>query len=318
MSLVNTLRKLTLTALAVCCFSIHAQAQSQVPGADDPASAPAPKQQAKKMNPLLGPPVNIGMGGGGILPKGILLTAINLSIREKHSSVGPGNQDAPHVDQQIYLAKIRYGLTDRIEINTVIPYSFTDRHQADGSKFHMDGFGDVAVGASYQLLGEKFGDPLSVAASVALLLPTGEYGYRSAPGNGSWGNMVKLGAKKDINATHRFETEIAYTTLYTNGNRNIRKGDAFAWNSQYRYMTSHNFDLGLESMVEKNFGSRKEGQYQPDSSVDWYFGPSTNIAIPSLNMWFGAGVFAGLAHDYETRKQVEDFRIEFKLGKLWF
>ena len=316
MSIVKILRKLTLTALAVCCLSIQAQAQST----DDPASNPEPpKQQAKKMNPLLGPPVNIGMGGGGILPKGVLLTAINMSLREKHNtSVGPGDRSAPKVDQQLYLAKIRYGLTDRIEINTVIPYSFTDRHQPDGTKFHMDGFGDVVVGASYQILGEKFGDAVTMATTVAAILPTGETGYRSAPGNGSWGSAVKFGVKKDINATHRFESEVAYNKIFDEGNQNIQKGDSFAWNSQYRYMTSHNFDFGLENMVEKTFGSSKNGKYQADSGVDWYAGPSVNIAIPSLNMWFGAGVFAGLAHDYETRKQVEDCRIEFKLGKLWF
>ncbi|SHN51434.1 transporter [Desulfovibrio litoralis] len=306
--------KKTLLIFSTLCF-LYSPALSQEAG-ETPKNT---KQQ--KTNHLLGAPVNVGASSNVVIPKGVLLISPNYSIREKYSSSGPGNKQTPNVDSSIFITKIRYGLADRVELRINVPYTtFTSHAPKNGPVYNRDGFGDINIMGAYQITAQKFGDPVTTIATLGVGLPTAEKGKSTSviPGNASWSGIAKTGIRKDFNQTHRLETELSYTLYMNEGNLDTKKGDVLMLNSQYRYMTQHNFDIGIENIIEKTFSSEVKGRNQKDDSFSCYVGPSVNVSIPVVDMWVGAGVFAGVVNDNRQRKPVEDYRVDFKVGKFFF
>jgi hypothetical protein len=56
--------------------------------------------------------------------------------------------------------------------------------------------------------------------------------------------------------------------------------------------------------------------------TEWFVGPSVNVAIEPLSMWAGLGVFFPVLYSLHDEHRspptkMENFRVEFKIGKLW-
>lgn len=123
-----------------------------------------------KPSNLLGAPVNTAISGGSVLPEGTLLTAVNSSFRDKdHQIEGHGS---PDVYSQIWLLKIRYGLTDRLELSTVGSYINNKRDNL--SPEHIEGMGDQSVGVNYALMSQRRGDPFWVTVGGHYYYPPGK------------------------------------------------------------------------------------------------------------------------------------------------
>lgn len=163
---------------------------------------------------LLGAPVNTAISGGSVLPEGKLLTAVNSSFRDKdHQIEGHGS---PDVYSQIWLLKIRYGLTDRLELSTVGSYINNKRDNL--SPEHIEGMGDQSVGVNYALMSQRKGDPFWVTVGGAVLLPTGQDGDNHLPGNSAWGGRVTLTLTKLFTPNIKGDMGFVYQGPFERGN----------------------------------------------------------------------------------------------------
>ncbi|HHX9803745.1 TPA: transporter [Salmonella enterica subsp. enterica] len=268
---------------------------------------------------LLGAPVNTAISGGSVLPEGKLLTALNSSFRDKdHQIEGHGS---PDVYSQIWLLKIRYGLTDRLELSTVGSYINNKRDNL--SPEHIEGMGDQSVGVNYALMSQRIGDPFWVTVGGALLLPTGQDGDNHLPGNSAWGGRVTLTLTKLFTPNIKGDMGFVYQGPFERGNQDVKRGNEFQWNTQVRYMFSDlPLDLGLESAYSNNASGTKKlsnGSVINNHSgtTEWVVGPSFNIAVDSLKLWFGAGAFFPVKQEAKSPTKMEDVRWEFKIGKTW-
>jgi hypothetical protein len=270
---------------------------------------------------LFGQPVNVNIAGGGTLPQGKALTILNASFADRTRA--KKGFTGPDVFGQVWLLKLRYGITNYIEVNATTPYINNERSPkpANGPR-HIEGFGDQAVGFTFALLNEHQGDPAALSFQTALLLPTGNYGKNHLPGNGVWGGRVQAGIGKFFMERRvRLETEISYAGPFDRGNQKVKRGGAFEWNAQARYLFDR-FDIGLESnMTIRESGSRQlpNGNIVNlrNGSTEWVVGPSVNVGLDALGMWAGIGVFFPVVQDVRGPSKVEDVRYEFKIGKLW-
>ncbi len=283
--------------------------------------SPPPSKGPSK---LLGAPVNTAIAGGSILPEGKLLTALNWSLRDRTDQIHGSQKDngrTPDIFTQVWLMKIRYGLMDRLEINTVVPY--VNNRRDDLSPEHIEGLGDVSAGASWAILSERAGDPLWVTLSAAVLIPTGPYGKNHLPGNGAWGGRTALSLTKMLTPNIKSDMDFAMQGPFERGNQKVRRGAEYQWNAQVRYLfESIPFDIGVESSLTKVESGDKDlpngnniNTYS--GTTEWVVGPSVNVAIEPLGMWAGVGAFFPVMQEAKGSTKMEDVRWEFKIGKVW-
>lgn len=274
---------------------------------------------ANTPNKLLGAPVNTSISGGTTLPESRLLTAVNASFRDKDDQIkGSGSKD---IYSQIWLLKIRYGITDRLEASTVA--SYVNNRRDDLSPEHIEGMGDESVGVTYALMSERAGDPFWITVGGALLLPTGQNGSNHIPGNSAWGGRATIGFAKAFTPNIKGDMGFVYQGPFERGNEEVKRGNEFQWNTQIRYMFSDlPMDIGLESAYSHTDSGSKR---QPDGRVinnrsgttEWVVGPSFNFAVDSLNMWIGTGAFFPVKQEAHSATKMENVRWEFKIGKTW-
>ncbi|GKX55346.1 hypothetical protein SOASR030_14580 [Leminorella grimontii] len=272
----------------------------------------------ERPSPLLGAPVNTAISGAQVLPDGMLLTAVNASFRDKtHQVEGKGN---PDVFSQIWLLKVRYGLTDRLEISTVGSYV---NNRRDGmSPEHIEGMGDQSLGFSYALLSQRQGDPFWLTFGAAALLPTGQSGDNHLPGNEAWGGRASIHLTKLFTPQWKGDMDFVMQGPFERGNQNVKRGNEYQWNMQLRYMfVDPQVDVGIESAFSKTeSGDRRVGSRTFNNhagTTEWVIGPSANVAIDPLNMWIGAGAFFPVLQDADGPAKMEEVRWEFKIGKTW-
>ena len=290
-----------------------------------------------KPSPFLGTPVNVGIAGGNILPKGTLLTAINASFRDKTHKVGSQPKPATgDIFSQTWLLKVRYGLFDRLEISTVVPYVNND---FDNSPYRVEGLGDIALGTSLAILSQRAGDPLWVTLIAGITLPTGN---EHIPGAGVTGGRLGLSWAKKWSPNIMTSGDFMWEMPFGRGNvpyaqrdvpgGTLERGDVYTATAQARYMFN-GWDAGLETVYQHSeSGIRHRGSPAPGRAplgpintyngvTEWVLGPSINVAIDPLKMWAGFGVFFPIYQDVHsqaaTGTMMEDARFEFKLGKIW-
>ncbi len=284
-------------------------------GSQDQA-APAPK--VKQMGGLSGTPVNTAISGGGIVPKGMLLTVFNSSYRNKYNIIDGGESDGRTLVNELYLLKIRYSPLDRLELivvpgyinNSLNPY----RNLGESS---VTGWTDFNAGATYMFLSERFGDPVSMSFCLGLNLPTGQSGNSHPPGGGAWGWNTKLGLSKVFQPKHRIDADLGFAQPFEEGNQDVEKGYTITFNGSYHYIINDNFDVGLEFALTHNDEGEKNGIAMNNGTSELYAGPAINYILPKYKLWFGVGAYFPVYRDADSPTAFEDYRIDFKLGKLW-
>lgn len=80
---------------------------------------------------------------------------------------------------------MRYGLTDRLELVTSVPY--TNNRRDDMYPEYIDGLGDMPLTLSYALLSQRAGDPFWLTLKGGFLLPTGQRGDNHLAGSNAYG-----------------------------------------------------------------------------------------------------------------------------------
>jgi hypothetical protein len=294
-----------LSLLVLCMATSVAQAAQDAP------------KQGKRARSLVGAPVNVSIAGAGSLPKGRALTMINASFADKNHAKRGGKTD---IFSQTWLAKFRYGITDRLEIAVTGVYVNNARSGTYTGPEHVEGFSDTVVQFTVSPLQQHQGDFTNLSFTAGVMTPTGLRGKNHLPGNGVWGGRMAAGFGGFITRDAKLDTEVVWSGPFARGNQKVRRGDQYQWNANARYLFNW-IDIGLESTLTHQVSGDKSTPYgnvnTRNGYTEWLIGPSTNVALDSLGMWAGVGAFFPVLQDVRGPSKVEDVRYEFKIGKVW-
>ncbi|MDR0563560.1 MAG: transporter [Azoarcus sp.] len=280
----------------------------------------AADENTGQASPLLRavPPVNVNLSAAGTLPKGVLFSALNVSFANKeHSERGYAGSE---IRSSAWLLKLRYGLTDSLELAAITPYVDLSRSNPTPHPKHVRGVGDQIIGFSFAPYNLRMRDPYSLHFTAALALPTGREGTRYRPGNDAWGWRLGTAYGIPLTPSLRLDTELVWSGPFERGNQGVRRGQNFQWNAQLRH-AFRIFDVALESSVVRQESGNREtpaGQINlRNGYTEWFAGPSMNLAVDALGTWMGAGVFFPISRHFDGPSPSERYRLEFKIGKIW-
>jgi hypothetical protein len=281
--------------------------------------AKAPQAKSTRSKLIFGVPVNVNIAGPGSMPEGVLYTAINTSFADKVTPTG--NTKSSDVFSQTWLLKLRYGITDYLEVWTTTPYINNRRTNPEPNPQVIYGIGDTVLALTFGPWHERRGDAFTASASVGVWLPMAAWGDDHPPGLGVMGFRGQAAVGKFLTKDIKIETEGVWNTRFDRGNQNVRLGDQFQWNSQIRYLFDY-FDIGVESSMvwqhsSDRFISGLGTRDLRNGYTEWFVGPSVNVAIEPLGMWAGIGAFFPVMRYTDSPTKVENVRLEFKRAKLW-
>jgi hypothetical protein len=264
------------------------------------------------------PPVNINLSSSGTPPRHLLYSALNFSFAHK-THVEKGGTNRPDVSSQTWLLKLRYGLTDHLELVAITPYIDQSRSHPTPSPKHLGGWGDQVIGLSAAPFNVHQGDPFALNFSAAALLPTGQEGKTHLPGNSAWGWRLSAAYGLFLTPNLKVDTEGVWNGPFEHGNQNVKRGQSWQWNSQLRYLFNA-FDVGLESSLVHQKSAHAHtplGKVNTRNGVtEWFVGPSVNIVLPA-DAWLGIGAFFPVHRHFDGPNKSESKRVELKIGKLW-
>jgi len=204
---------------------MSSMAGTQALAADDTAqNVPSQPENVKKMAPMSGTPVSAAHTGGTIVPKGVLLSTLSYSYRDKDDIVEDAGFGARTMEQELYILKLRYGLTDHLEVIFVPGYIDMDRdaYGPFGSD-HIDGSTDFFLGATYAPFLQRLGDPLSFNMTFGVNMPTGQEGPEHPVGGDVWSYTAKMGITKIWHPNHRVDVDLGIVQPTETGNQDVKK-----------------------------------------------------------------------------------------------
>ncbi|MDR0478170.1 MAG: hypothetical protein LBH14_09600, partial [Desulfobulbaceae bacterium] len=178
---------MNISKICGCVLTMVFAAQAVM--ADDLATTA--DQDFKRPKALMAtPPVNPNISNGGTLPQGVLYTALNPTFSNKDRSIdGYRGSDT---FSQAWLLKLRYGLTNSLELNSVLSYVNLSRTDPTPAVKHLEGYGDQSLGLSYAFYNIHQRDPFALSFSAGVLLPTAPEGDNHLPGNAAWGGRASV------------------------------------------------------------------------------------------------------------------------------
>jgi len=296
-------RKILSNLLLVCCLILANVSSS----AAQNATAPVPAG-----------PVGVNHGAGGLgFPVGKFCAVANYRYAHKDQwYLHTSDEDGP--DREVFshniLFKTRYGIAEGWDVRTATPF-LLNTIEADGrNDAWSGGLGDTTAILHNQFASQKKGAPLNLAWDLGIVVPTGEVGSNNI-GSGAWGGLVGLGATW-IGGGHRLDTDMSYL-VYTEGYKDVTKGDRLRINAHYAYALSTRLDLGLEGYYEWTQEDEAGGDDLGNDAKTLYAGPKFNLKFPEYGVTFGGAVLGAAYREYEKKSLTEDWRAEFKLIKLF-
>jgi len=267
---------------------------------------------------MAGIPVNPNLAGGGTVPKGVLYTALNPIFSNKDRS--QDGFQGPDTFSQSWILKLRYGLTNHLELSTTLSYINLSRSDPTPAVKHLEGYGDQLVYLNYAFYNIHQGDPFALSVSAGALLPTAPEGNNHLPGYAAWGGRGSIDFGKFLTPDIKFDTSLVVSSPFERGNQDVKRGEQYQWNTALRYLFN-TFDIALESSLVATVSGDKSA---PAGNIDlhngsreWFVGPSMNFVIDRYDMWFGIGLFFPVWQDNDSPAMVEDYQLAFKIGKLW-
>lgn len=194
----------------------------------------------------------------------------------------------------------------------------------------ISGLGDVQVMLRYQILAQKNGAPLSLAAGLGLEIPTGDCDHENSFGTQPYyGPFLQLGTgawnpKATISATRvfgrsRVDGQLMYT-LGNEGEHHLEKGELFQYNLGYGYALNTHFTAGLAlngAHQEKNTQELSPGVVgkDPNSGCDLIFlGPELSCNLARWNTVLGLALPVAVYRDMEGTQPAEDYRVVAKIA----
>jgi len=308
-----------LQKLLFCGLFVSSLAGGQAFAADATSqTAPAQPGKTEKMGGMSGTPVNSAISGGAIVPKGLLLSALNFSYRDKDDIVDNAGAGARTSEQELYILKLRYGMADRFELAFVPGYISNHRDAYGRARAdHLEGPTDFALAGTYTPFSQRLGDPYSLALTLGVNMPTGQEGPDRPLGGDVWSYNAKVGVTKVWHPNHRIDWDLGFVQPTETGNQGVKKDTVTTMTGSYHYVFTPHFDIGAEFTLENGQAWEKNGADMKNGCTEMYVGPVANFVMPQWNMWLGAGLFFPVIRDYDVPTASDDIRVEIKLGKIW-
>ena len=317
---------LAIGVLAVCCMAAMPLAQAAAQGASQGAAQGegAPKPKNRVPGPAITP---AAWPGGTSMPKGAFAIVNHVTYSEGEPYLGNSPYTARHPktgakvgprsnELTVNLFKLRYGITDRLDIRTSTPFvdNNISRHPATGGGTWKGGVGDTTMMLRYQIMPRTDEIPFCVALDAGVILPTGHTGDPNKyTATNAFGVVVGGGASW-INFNQRLDVDGRYA-MYGEGRHGIQPGNYFLAHAHYAYALSRYFDLGAETSLRIEEERDVNGVGQKDSFTEWYAGPKMQIKIPEWsNLMIGAAVLFPVYRHYESSRLSTDARFEFRTG----
>ena len=209
--------------------------------------------------------------------------------------------------------KIRYGITDRLEVNTATPFIHADikNHSADGD--WMGGLGDTTLMFRYGAKKRSEDSPFAVSADFSVILPTGEVGDQekylatNAFGAGAGGGVSWVDKNQRVDVAGHY-------IVYAEGAHGIKPGDFALFHAQYAWAVTRNFDIGAEAYYRYEQQSEVHGKGRHDAFTEAYLGPKIHIKIPEWSyMMVGAAVLFPVYRHYDSPSLSPDTRYEMSI-----
>lgn len=297
--------RIVSSLLLACCLLLPSTQALAAEG----ASAPTPAGAVG---------VNHGPGGMGF-PVGKFAAVLNYRYSVKDSWYKDSSEeDGPDVKQIVHtpILKTRFGIAKGWDVRTATPFldMTVDRDDIGLDDMWVGGLCDTTAILRYQVLSQKAGDPLNLAADLGVVIPTGEIGDNN-PGTGAWGALFGFGATY-ISGSHRIEGDTSYT-VFSEGSDEKTNGDRLRVNAHYAYALNSLLDLGVEAYYEWTQEGELCGVELKNDAKSLYAGPKFNLKFPEYGVVFGGTVLMAAYRDYESATLTDDWRTEFKLIKLF-
>lgn len=295
--------KILSSLLLGCCLVLPAVSGHSAQNASVPAPAGA---------------VGVSHGPGGMgFPVGKFCAVANYRYAHKdewylHTSEEDGADK--EVSSHNIVFKTRYGIAKGWDIRTATPFLMNTIETDGKNDAWSGGLGDTTAILRNQFMSQKDGAPLSLALDLGMFVPTGEVGQNNI-GTGAWGGLVGAGATWMI-GSHRLETDLSYL-IYTEGKKEVTKGDRLRVNGHYAYALNNRLDLGLEGYYEWTQADEIDGVNQKNEVKTFFAGPKFNLKFPEYGVTLGGVVLGAVYREYEKQTLTEDWRAEFKLIKLF-
>lgn len=295
--------KVLSSLLLACCFIL-------------PSVSIASAQNASV--PVPAGPVGVNHGAGGLgFPVGKFSAVANYRYADKdqwylHTSEEDGLDR--EVSSHNIVFKTRYGIAQGWDVRTATPFLLNTIETDGRNDAWSGGLGDTTVILHQQFASQKQGAPLNLAWDLGVLVPTGEGGSNNI-GTGAWGGLAGLGATWIV-GSHRLETDMSYV-IFTEGYKEVTKGDRLRINGHYAYALNARLDLGLEGYYEWTQTDEADGEDLDNDAKTLYAGPKFNLKFPEYGVTFGGTLLGAAYREYEKKSLTEDWRAEFKLIKLF-
>lgn len=278
---------------------------------------PALAEEAPKpITPISGP---FGPSGTGF-PVKKFAAVLNYRHIETDGVRHHGDEvnDNVKLTKDVFILKTRYGILPGLDVRTATPlYTVKRENHVTDSTDYMNWIGDTTVILKKQFLNQAAGDPLSFALDLGAVFPTANVDSKSSDfiGNDAWGGLVGLGFTYAL-GSNRFDQEFNFAT-FTEGAHDYRKPNRFRCNTSWAYALNNNFDIGVESLVEWNDESEKNGARQGDSKLEWYAGPKFVFKYKPWAFNLGTAITFPVKRWYEGSAPSDEYRFEVKVIKLF-
>ncbi|MEG1610596.1 MAG: transporter [Bilophila sp.] len=296
--------------------------------------------------PHVGSPMVISNAGpaGGTLPAGVLALMLNYTHSNKdgwydngsrHTATSPLSRATQRNMQDVYVAKLRYGLGNNWDIRSATAFVHNDfKGEATlAPATSKKGVSDTLLVAHKQFMSQSEGAPLDLAFGLGGQIPTGSTDA-DAVGTGAWGLLGELGATYAFdNGRQVVEAELIYLWRGKGGKKSldtyVDANDFLRFNSRYVFALNEYWDLGVESQYEYITASRLRGHSQHNASHAWFAGPAVTLKIPDWQATLGLTAQFSLYQDYDSKTPLggrdypnaaslgERFRLEATLTKAF-
>lgn len=266
-------------------------------------------------------PVGAAFGPAGMgFPVGKFAAVINYRFIEADGMYLKDDKisRAVEITKNVGVLKFRYGIAPGLDIRTATPfYNVKIEKLASGSETTSEGVGDTAAVLHKVVMNQREGDALNVAFDLGAVFPTATVDSDSIDfiGNQAWGVFTGVGFTY-TKLSHRIDQEFNFAA-FTEGQNDYQKPMRFRSNTTYAYAFNSTFDIGIESAFEWNDESKEYDEDMDDSYKEWFAGPKVAMKMKEYGLFAGLGVMFPVYYNYDDASTSDEYRIEFKICKVF-
>jgi len=268
-------------------------------------------------------PANVISGPAGMgFPVGKLAAVLNYKYAETDGIRHHGDElnDDVKLTKNVYVAKLRYGIAPGLDIRSATPMYDVDvdyKSSVPKDDYTQNWIGDTTLVLHKVVMNQARGNFINMAFDIGATFPTANVDSESNDfiGNDAWGGFAGVGFTYFL-GSNRFDQEFNYA-FFTEGAHDYTKPNRFRSNTTWAYAFNNYFDIGVESNLEWNNESEKNGVGQNDSKLEWYAGPKMAFKYRPWGVNVATLVTFPVKRWYEGTSPSDEYTVQVKIAKLF-